>query len=468
MQNRLSLILITFSVCIFIFFNSFASPTPSVHSEGAILIEARSGAILYQKNAHEKFYPASTTKILTCALLLENNIDLHSTISKTEQAIKNVPSDSSHIGLKKSDTYSASDGIYAIMLGSDNYVAYDMALKNSGSIPAFSKLMNAKAKEVGALNSNFVNPHGYHDDQHYTTPYDLAKIAQYAFSNPLLENIAGTYEYNLKVINKDKTIKLKNTSMLIDRQSQYYNPYVIASKTGYHTPAKRTLVAKAKYPDIDLIAIVMKADSPYQYEDINTLFEYGSTNFEVNYEENITSEKNTTIINKTYSPQYKKYVTFALEHGWIDPSLRNYADPVTTKEFLALLNKALPEDYASLALSQFIKGNASIVYKDHAFIKRKDAALILENLSRSLHLAPVILTPAPYIPDNYDADTDYGKAIQYTVKARILGEKGEAFYPEKSLTYEEALSIAHRMYHLFYNSPPYIFRNIKNMDEITQ
>lgn len=464
MKNRLYLILITCSVCIFYFINSFASSTPTLYSEGAILIEAKSGVILYQKNAHEKLYPASTTKLLTCALLLEN-MNLDSSVSKTASSIQNVPSDSSHIGLKKDDTYSALDGIYAILLGSDNYVAHDMALKSSGSISAFANKMNAKAKEIGALNSHFVNPHGYHDENHYTTPYDLAKIAQYAFSNPLLEDIAGTYEYKLKVTNKNQIIPLKNTSLLIDTTSKYYNPNVLASKTGYHTPAKRTLAAKAEYPNIELIAVVMKADAPYQYEDITALFDYGSKNFEVNYTDDDSSENNVVIVNKSYSPEFEKYVTFALEQGWIEPSVRSYCDPITTKEFLELLDKALPEQYASSILNKYVQGNSSIIYKGNAFIKRKDAAVILEDLSLSLHLTPVILNPQPYIPDNYDEDTNYGKAVEYVVKARILGEKNTPFYPEKSLTYQEALSITHRIHNLFYNSFPYIFMNISKMSE---
>lgn len=459
MKNRLYLILITCSLCIFYFFNSFASPTPTLYSEGAILIESKSGSILYQKNAHEKLYPASTTKVLTCALLLEN-IDPSSPVAKTASSIQNVPSDSSHIGLKKGDTYSALDGIYAILLGSDNYVAYDMALKSSGSISAFANKMNAKAKEIGALNTHFVNPHGYHDPNHYTTPYDLAKITQYAFSNPLLENIAGTYQYNLKVINREHVIPVKNTSLLIDTQSKYYNPNVLASKTGYHTPAKRTLTAKAKYPNIELIAVVMKADSPNQYEDIKALFDYGSKNFDAHYTENSLSENDVVIVNKTYLPEFEKYVTFALEKGWIEPSVRNYCDPITTKEFLDLLDKSIPEQYASSILNKFMQNGSSIIYKGNTFIKRKDAAVILEDLSKSLHLTPVILTPQPYIPDNYSQDTNYGKAIEYVVKARILGEKNALFHPEKSLTYQEALSITHRIHNLFYNSFPYIFMNI--------
>ncbi len=456
MKNKLYLILIAYSVCIFYYFNSFAYPTPSLHSEGAILIEAKSGTIIYQKNAHAKFYPASTTKLLTCALLLEN-VDLESSITKTADSIKNVPSDSSHIGLKKGDTYSALDGIYAILLASDNYVAYDMAQKSSGSITAFSNKMNAKAKEIGTLNSHFVNPHGYHDENHYTTPYDLAKITQYAYSKPLLEDISGTFSYNFKVINKNQTIPFKNTSMLINNQSDYYNPNVLASKTGFHTPAKRTLAAKAKYPNIELIAVVMKSDSPYQFEDINALFDYGSKHFEANYTENSSSDNNVVIINKTYSPQFEEYVTYALEEGWIEPSVRNYCDPITTKEFLELLEQALPKQYASSILNQYLQEDASMIYKDNSLIKRKDAALILEDLSRSLHLTPVILTINPNIPDNYPADTNYGKSIQYVVKARILGEKNTPFYPEKSLTYQEALGVAHRIHNLFYNSFPYIF-----------
>ncbi|MEG0579604.1 MAG: D-alanyl-D-alanine carboxypeptidase, partial [Niameybacter sp.] len=128
---------------------------------------------------HSTFYPASTTKLLTSLLLVED-MQEGATITKSQDSLINVPSDSSHIGLKVGDSYSYTDGLHAILMGSDNFVSYDMSIFNASSINAFADKMNAKAKSLGANASHFVNPHGYHDPNHYTTPYDLALITSAA------------------------------------------------------------------------------------------------------------------------------------------------------------------------------------------------------------------------------------------------------------------------------------------------
>lgn len=332
--KRLFIILLTYIV---VFTPSFSTPSPQVVAEGAILIEANTGAILYEKNALYPFYPASTTKVLT-TLLLAESFDTDGIITKTQDSVNNVPSDSSHIGLKVGDSYSYKDGLHAILMGSDNFVSHDMAIYHSGSINAFSKAMNEKAVTVGAYKSHFTNPHGYHDANHYTTPFDLMVLTKLAFSNPIVEQIAGTATYNFTVLNTGEVIPLKHTAAFFNTASPYYNPHVVAAKTGYHTPAGRTLVAKAVYDDIELIAVVMRSGTPSFFQDINTLFNYGSTNFKASASE----AGNYTLTNVSYAPWAKPYIDDARVKGYYVPNLQSYMDPITIQDFYTLLEKRLP------------------------------------------------------------------------------------------------------------------------------
>ena len=153
-----------------LFPTSLMASKPTLEAKGAILMEAKTGAILYEKNAYSKFYPASITKLLT-ALIIEEQLPSNQVITKSQNSVDTVPKDSSEIGLKVGDSYNKANGLYGLLLGSDNFIAHDLALANSGSISKFAELMNARATSLGAKNTHFTNPHGYHDLNHYTTPY---------------------------------------------------------------------------------------------------------------------------------------------------------------------------------------------------------------------------------------------------------------------------------------------------------
>ncbi|MGL4362464.1 MAG: D-alanyl-D-alanine carboxypeptidase family protein [Cellulosilyticaceae bacterium] len=316
----------------FIVSTVYTTPLPDIVAEGAMLIEANTGQVLYSKNGTSTFYPASTTKVLTALLLLET-FDTNAIITKTIDSVNQIPSDSSHIGLSVGESYNSIDGLYAILLGSDNFVSYDMSLHTAGSMNVFTNYMNIAARYAKALNSNFVNSHGYHDANHYTTPYDLARITKLAFDNTIIEKIAGTPSYNFKVINSDRTITLNNSAKILKPDSKYYNPHVVAAKTGFHTPAGRTLVAKALYDNIDLIAVVMKSTSPDFFEDINKLFDYGATNFITH-----TSNGNIVIENISYSDWSANIIKDGINSGKLPLSYRSYQELITPYDFNVLLN----------------------------------------------------------------------------------------------------------------------------------
>lgn len=314
---------------------------PEITAEGAILIEPKTNTILYEKNGHEAFYPASITKILT-ALIVSEELDEGAIITKSQACIENVPEDSSQIGLDVGDSYTKEEGLYGLLLGSDNYIAYDLACHTAGDIASFAAQMNAKAQSLGAYESHFVNPHGYHDPKHYTTPYDMAQIARGAFQDPLVEKIAGTRRHTFHIYNKAVSFPITNSSRLLKSETPYYNPNVVACKTGFHDDAQQTLVAKAVYDNIELIAVVMKDSTPTQYEDINKLFEYGRENFSLR-------EMDGTYIldNKSISMAMQQAVLHFEEKGWVNAG-EDFQKPIQAKQLSVLLKrigKGYPEAY---------------------------------------------------------------------------------------------------------------------------
>ena len=165
-------------------------------SEGAILMDADSGAVLYGKNIHEHYFPASITKILTALIVIENcNLDDMVTFSKN--AVYNVEAGSSSAGIDVGDTLSVRECLYAMLLQSANEAANALAEHTAGSIEEFARLMNEKAASLGCTDSNFVNPSGLNNPDHYTSAYDYALISREAFKNPTLTEIDSATYYNL-------------------------------------------------------------------------------------------------------------------------------------------------------------------------------------------------------------------------------------------------------------------------------
>lgn len=443
--------IICFLAAHFISYTCLAMPTPDVKADGAILIEPTTGTILYNKNAYLKFYPASTTKLLTTLILLEEPYS-NKIITKSAESILNIPSDSSHIGLTKGQQYTFLDGLHAILLASDNYVSYDMAVDNAKSISAFADKMNEKASSVGAFSSHFVNPHGYHDLNHYTTPYDLALIARAAFSNPTLYTIAGKPTYDFSILNSPQKLSLTHTSSLLDTTSPYYNPYVVASKTGYHTPAGRVLVAKAIYDNIELIGVVMKDTAPNQFIDMNELFQFGYQNFILNQD----LGGYTYVQNVSYSPWAKPYVSYALEQGWITFSPKSFQDKLSKREFVGLLLNILPDENKAL-LSDFTQPSFSPSYAENLPLTKKEAASIIYELCIKLN----VTSPNIYKVNETDTLNALSKkdqkAILFAISSGILSDSPNDSSWYTSLSYEKALALAYRFHLLYQTSIPYIF-----------
>ena len=250
---------------------------PEINAEGCVLIDASTGKALYEKNADKSFEPASTTKVMTAILALEKcNLNEEVTIQEDFTKI-----DGTAIGLLKGDVITVHDLLLGLLLESGNDCANAIAKHISGSIEDFAKLMNAKAKELGALNTNFKNPSGLPDPEHTTTAHDLALFLREAINNKDYMEISKTPFYTITLkSDPSKTIIINNKNYMINKNSKYYYPFAICGKNGYTTKSNHTYVASAEKDGQVLVAAFLNAsDKDQNFHDMQTVFNFGFNNY---------------------------------------------------------------------------------------------------------------------------------------------------------------------------------------------
>lgn len=253
---------------------------PSIGAEAAILMDANTGAILYEKNIHEKLYPASITKLLTSYIAV-NECQLSDNVLFSQDAVTSINWwEDANMAVNPGTVLSVKDVLSGILIGSANEAAYAIAEHISGDVTTFSSLMNETAKELGCKNSNFVNPNGIHDENHYTTAYDMALIARAFFSDEFLSKLSGTLQFQVPVnsTQKKENIILNAKSQLLPGKPYSYDP-LIGTKTGYTEYARQTLVSCAEKNGMKLICVILKEEMPFQFSDTVELFNYGFDNF---------------------------------------------------------------------------------------------------------------------------------------------------------------------------------------------
>ena len=259
--------------------NSYLWPTgPSLDAASAVLIEANTGLVLFEKNAHETHYPASTTKLMTTLLAIEN-AQLNETVTCSYESVYDIEFDSSRIWVDVGEELIMQDALYAILLASANDVSYAVAEHVGGTYENFIQMMNDRAAELGCKNTHFMNPHGLDDPQHYTTAYDLALIARAAVQYPIFNQISGSRNYEMPTTNLcEETRWISNTHRMIKKTIPYEG--VFAGKTGYTDIARTTLVTCAKRNGLTLICVLMKVSTGDQaYVDAANLLNFGFNNF---------------------------------------------------------------------------------------------------------------------------------------------------------------------------------------------
>ncbi|MDL2220098.1 D-alanyl-D-alanine carboxypeptidase [Eubacteriales bacterium OttesenSCG-928-N14] len=251
-----------------------------------VLMEASTGAVLLEKNADKRAYPASTTKIMTCILALEMG-DLDAKVTVGPEVWRGFGSKSSLMHLKEGETVTLRDLVYGMMLISGNDAAAAIAVHLSGSIDAFADVMNAKAQELGMDNTHFVNPHGLHSEEHYTTARDMAKLMAYAVNNSDFCVIGKTQRFTVPKTNKAASREMVNTNKLVattdanrDRGKVYEYRYANAGKTGETTVSGHCLVSGAKKDDIQLVCVQLSAkESDNRFKQAPQLYNWGFTAF---------------------------------------------------------------------------------------------------------------------------------------------------------------------------------------------
>ncbi|BEP29907.1 D-alanyl-D-alanine carboxypeptidase family protein [Helicovermis profundi] len=281
------IIALTLLMSLFISSLSFAS-VPEIVAKSAILIDGNTGQILYEKDSHKEMYPASTTKILTALIILENHkLDEIVTIDKDTPFTTG-----SRIYVIDGEKFTVKELLYAMLLESANDAAVALAKFHSGSVEEFSKVMNFRAKEIGATNSNFVNPNGLPNKEHHSSAYDLALIGKEAMKNETFSKIVSTYKYNIKPTNKQSETRYLTSSnkFLYASGSKNKISYkgknidikydsIVGIKTGYTDLARQCFVSAIKKDGKYLIAVILKSEGKNIYVDSRTLLDYGVDNY---------------------------------------------------------------------------------------------------------------------------------------------------------------------------------------------
>ncbi len=234
-------------------------------AKGAIALDEFTGQVVYEKNADEPQFPASTTKIMTALLVIEEGSLDH----EVEVTLEDSKVGESSLEIKPGDRFTRLDGLYGLMLKSANDVAHALGRDNAGSIEAFAEKMNRRARELGATHTHFANPNGLHDPQHYTSPRDLALIARAAMQQPLFRQIVGTQFHGWSIASTGPR-ELRNHNRLL-----WAFPGCCGVKTGYTYPAQQVLVSAAQWGCRECIAVIMHSNKPGIWDDSRMLLTWG-------------------------------------------------------------------------------------------------------------------------------------------------------------------------------------------------
>lgn len=247
-----------------------------LYGTSTVVIDGDSGNILFSKDARVRMYPASTTKIMTLLLAVESGWDMNMQVTIPAEA-GDIPSDSSLIPVYKGEKTTFGELLYGMMLHSGNDGANAVAVLMSGSVSAFVERMNVRAAELGCTGTHFANPHGYHDENHYSTALDLALIAREAMKHEIVREIVSTPSYTINVEPRG-AIPLRNTNEMIISNSGYYYEECIGIKTGTHSRAGKCFVGAAEKDGVMLISVTLNCGTDAEkWTDSKRLFKYGFT-----------------------------------------------------------------------------------------------------------------------------------------------------------------------------------------------
>lgn len=345
---------------------------PAVYAESAIVMEADTGMILYAKDTQAKNYPASITKIMTALVTLER-CELNEEVTYSYHATHSIEFGSSSIARTEGEILTVEESLYALMLSSANECANALAEHIAGSNEEFAVLMNEKAKELGCVNTNFSNPSGLHDENHYTCAYDMALITKAALQNEDFRRIAGTDYYTLRATNKnDEELWMQNHHYMIApyRTDKYLDDTIFAGKTGYTTDALNTLVTCGTRNDMDVIVVTMRTRSTGEkgvplFTDTAALLDYAN-NFQ---KLNISENEKTFVVGNAYD--------FSIESDELNTSTSLIS--IDQNSTVILPNNVSFTDAApSITLEEHTDGNKAYLTYEYAGQTVGKASITLE------------------------------------------------------------------------------------------
>ena len=258
---------------------------PDINAESALLIDNKTNKVLYSKDMNKKMFPASTTKILTAILVLENH-SLDEKVTASYNAVMTIPSGYSTASIQIDEVLTVEQLLELLLVHSANDAANVLAEYTGGSIDSFVAMMNTKINELGLSDTHFTNPYGLQDNNHYTTAHDLAIIMQYCLKNDDFRKIAGQASCAISSTNKSEPRKYSSTNELLIAGNSNYYPNLIAGKTGYTSEAGECLVSAAYNDNLELVGVILNSNN--RFKDTRSLYNYGYTNFSI---KNIVNEK---------------------------------------------------------------------------------------------------------------------------------------------------------------------------------
>ncbi len=268
---------------------------PSTTAEGIFLLDNRTNKILYSRSENKKMYPASTTKILTAIIVLEN-CNLNDVVSASYNAVMSIPNGYSTADIQIGEELTVEQLLELLLVCSANDAANVLAEYVGGSIDSFVSMMNTKLNELSLTDSHFTNAFGMQDENHYTTAHDLAFIMKYCLKNDTFRKIAGQASCAIPATNKSGTRTYTSTNELLIPETSHYYSYLTTGKTGFTTQAKECLVSSAYRDNLELICVVLGSND--RFADTRNLYEYAYSNYSI---KNVVNEKdvvtNITVTN---------------------------------------------------------------------------------------------------------------------------------------------------------------------------
>ena len=260
------------------------SEKPAIQSQAAILIDNKTGKILYSKNENEKMYPASNTKIVTAIVTLENcHLDELVTISYA--TVMSIPDGYSSASLQIGEQLTIEQLLQLLLVHSANDAANALAEYVGGSVESFVSMMNTKTHELGLSHTHFTNTFGMHDENHYTTAQDLATIMKYCIKNETFRKLSGSASCAISATNKYNTRRYASTNELILPNNKNYYPYLTCGKTGYTSQAGDCLVSCSYKDNLELICVILGGktieNTSTRFSETKDLYEYGYNNYSI-------------------------------------------------------------------------------------------------------------------------------------------------------------------------------------------